>query len=53
MLLIKLSDTVNKALCAIAGEYGNGVERKQKLGKDYDKVQACINDLVKVFDKYK
>lgn len=53
MLIIKFSDTVNKALCVIAGAYGNGEERKQKLGKEYEKVQACVNDLLKVFDKYK
>lgn len=53
MLLIKLSDTVSKAMCVIAGEYGTGEERKKKLGKEYDKVQACVNDLLKVFNKYK
>lgn len=53
MLLIKFSNTVDKALCVIAGAYGNGKERKEKLGEDYEKVQACVNDLLKVFDKYK
>lgn len=27
----------------IAGKYGNGEERKRKLGADYDKVQAIVN----------
>lgn len=30
----------------IAGKYGNGDERKRKLGADYNKVQAIVNTMV-------
>lgn len=32
----------------INGEYGNGEERKQKLGNLYDKVQSRVNELLNV-----
>lgn len=31
------------ALNAIAGEYGNGEDRKKNLGSDYERVQALVN----------
>ena len=54
--MIKLPDTLSVALIVINGEYGNGDERKAKLaseGYDYTKVQSCVNDLLKLIDKYK
>lgn len=54
--MIKLPDIVSVALLVINGEYGNGDERKTKLmseGYDYTKVQGCVNDLLKLIDKYK
>lgn len=54
--LIKFSDIIGIALLVIAGEYGTGTERKsaiEKLGYDYDKVQACVNELLPIINKYK
>jgi hypothetical protein len=54
--IIKLSDIVSVSLLVIAGAYGNGDERKNKLkalGYDPTKVQSCVNDLIKIIDKYK
>ena len=53
--VINIPDTISTALAVICGHYGNGLERKIALeadGYDYDKVQACVNDLMEVFDKY-
>lgn len=33
------------AIYTIDGKYGNGEERKQKLGTNYEKVQSIINFL--------
>lgn len=30
----------------IAGKYGNGEERKQKLGSSYDEVQRRVNEIL-------
>ena len=54
--MIKLSEIVSVSLLVIAGAYGNGEERKSKLkalGYDPTKVQSCVNDLIKIIDKYK
>lgn len=54
--LIKFSDTIGIALLIIAGEYGTGTERKtaiEKLGYDYSTVQACVNELLPIINKYK
>lgn len=54
--MIKLSEIVSVSLLVIAGAYGNGEERKNKLkalGYDPTKVQSCVNDLIKIIDKYK
>ena len=37
-------DTLARAV--IAGTYGNGAERKEKLGANYDAVQARVNELL-------
>lgn len=54
--VIEINDTVLVALNVIAGDYGNGEERKRKLkeeGYDAQRVQNCVNELYKLIDKYK
>lgn len=54
-ILIELTPIVGKALEVIAGLYGVGDERKKKLeseGYDYTKIQNCVNDLMKIMNKY-
>lgn len=53
--ITKFPDTVNIAMAVIVGFYGNGAERKEKLeseGYDYNTVQECVNEILKVFSKY-
>lgn len=53
--LLNLPETVGVALMVIAGEFGNGDERKKKLeqaGYNYTQVQKCVNELVPILDKY-
>lgn len=55
-LLIKIPDTVSVSLMVMYGAYGNGDDRKKKLeaeGYDYNRVQSCVNDLLKIMEKYK
>ena len=43
------------ALLVIAGKYGNGQDRVDALtadGYDYNRVQKCVNELLKVIEKY-
>jgi len=52
---INLPDTVSVALLVIAGQFGNGDDRKQKLAKaGYNPVtvQACVNELLPILNKY-
>lgn len=52
---INLPDTVSVALLVIAGQFGNGNDRKQKLTKaGYNPVtiQACVNELLPILNKY-
>lgn len=52
---INLPQTVSVALLVIAGEFGNGEERKTKLtksGYDPQTVQNCVNDLLPIIKKY-
>lgn len=54
-LVINLPETFSISLLVIAGAYGNGTERKEKLkkdGYDPDKVQNCVNDLLPIIKKY-
>ena len=54
--MVKLSEIISVSLLVIAGAYGNGDERKQKLkaeGYNPVKVQSCVNDLLKMMEKYK
>ena len=53
--VINLPQTVSVALLVIAGQFGNGEERKTKLNKagyDYQDVQNCVNDLLPIINKY-
>lgn len=52
---INMPDTVSVALLVIAGQFGNGDDRKQKLTKaGYNPVtvQACVNELLPILNKY-
>ena len=52
---INLPDTVSVALLVIAGQFGNGDDRKQKLtkaGYNSTTVQDCVNELLPILNKY-
>ncbi len=52
---INLPSTVSTALLVIAGQYGNGTERREKLkkaGYNPATVQACVNELLKILERY-
>lgn len=53
--LISLPSTIGVAFLVLAGQYGNGEERVERLeadGYDYDTVQDCVNDLCDLIEKY-
>lgn len=39
------SATEAKALQVIRGDFGNGQERKERLGSDYAVIQGKVNDM--------
>lgn len=43
----KVTDTDEHALRAIRGDYGNGQDRKDALGEDYEQIQKRVNELMK------
>ena len=46
---INMPETVSVALLVIAGQFGNGEDRKMKLekaGYNYAQVQKCVNELL-------
>lgn len=52
---INIPETVSVALLVIAGQFGNGENRKQKLtkaGYNAATVQACVNELLPILNKY-
>lgn len=52
---INLPQTISVALLVIAGQFGNGNERKTKLtnaGYNAQTVQNCVNDLLPIIAKY-
>lgn len=54
-MLVNLPQTVSVAILVIAGTFGNGEERKERLtksGYDYQKIQNCVNDLLPIIKKY-
>ena len=53
--MFEIPPVVSTAFEVLTGKYGNGEERKRKLeaeGYNYNQVQSCVNDLVKMFNKY-
>lgn len=54
--VLELPDVVLTAFNVIAGDYGNGEERKKKLtkkGYNAGRVQNCVNDIYALIAKYK
>ena len=52
---INLPQTVSVALLVIAGSFGNGEERKNRLNKagyNPNVVQSCVNELLPIINKY-
>lgn len=55
VLALKLPRSVMLAILCIAGSMGNGEDRKRNVsaaGGDPEKVQACINELLPILNKY-
>ena len=53
--LIELSPIVTLAFEVLCDKYGTGEERKRRIeaaGYDYNRVQACVNELVAIMEKY-
>lgn len=53
--IFRVPPIVSVAFEVLCGKYGVNEERKKKLtedGYDYNKVQSCVNELVKLFNKY-
>lgn len=53
--LIEIPEVLSVAFEVLAGKWSSGYERYQLLteaGYDYDKVQACVNDLCELLEKY-
>ena len=54
-IMIELPPVVGKAFEVIAGAYGTGDERRNKLEKEgfnYNTIQNCVNELIKIINKY-
>lgn len=53
--MINIPQTVSVALLVIAGQFGNGDYRKEKLtkaGYNAAEVQRCVNELLPILNKY-
>lgn len=53
--MINIPQTVSVALLVIAGQFGNGEQRKEKLrkaGYEPTTVQACVNEMLPILNKY-
>ena len=53
--MLEIPTNVWGALETICGRYGNGTDRKKNLSKaglNPDTVQSCVNELLKLFEKY-
>lgn len=54
-VMIELTQTVSLAFEVLAGMWGNNEERRTRLteaGYNYNEVQSCVNDLVKLMKRY-
>lgn len=54
--IFNINQNVMVAFLVIGGYFGNGEERKKKLtasGYDPVKIQACVNELLPILEKYK
>lgn len=54
-ILVELTPIIGVALEVIAGKYGNGADRikaLEKEGYDYDVIQGCVNELMKIKERY-
>lgn len=50
-----LPETVSVSFLVIAGQFGNGEDRKQRLkkaGYNVEEVQKCVNDLLPILNRY-
>lgn len=50
-----LPETVSVSFLVIAGQFGNGEDRKQRLkkaGYNAEEVQKCVNDLLPILNRY-
>ena len=50
-----LPETVSVSFLVIAGRFGNGEDRKQRLkkaGYNAEEVQKCVNDLLPILNRY-
>ena len=55
VLALKLPSTVMLAILCIAGQMGNGDDRKRNVkaaGGDPEKVQRCVNELLPILNRY-
>ena len=53
--MFEIPPVVSTAFEVLAGKYGVGDERRKALekdGYDYNRVQSCVNELVKLLSKY-
>lgn len=53
--MFEITPVMSTAFEVLAGKYGVGDERRKALekeGYDYNKVQSCVNELVKLLNKY-
>lgn len=50
-----LPETVSVSFLVIAGQFGNGEDRKlrlKKAGYNAEEVQKCVNDLLPILNRY-
>lgn len=53
--MFEIPPIVSTAFEVLCGKYGINEERKRKLeaeGYNYNQVQSCVNELIKLFNKY-
>lgn len=53
--MFEIPPVVSTAFEVLAGKYGVGDERRKALEKEgynYNRVQGCVNELVKLLNKY-